>query len=152
MKENPSAQYSSRTEKKSTEITVKGEKKIGGAGYWIMLVIAIIDDALDILSTFFFFLINLIPIIGQALGAVSATLSIFLGMLITGTLLLYFHFSGVSLFSKKVASKLLLLLLEQVPLLGGLPFTTISFYLTIKAENLLRQNKATQLLSRKFEQ
>lgn len=150
MKKNPNTYYSSRTKEKSTEITVEGEKKIGGPGFWIMMVIAIIDDVFDVISTLFFFLINLIPVIGQALGGVAGTISVFLGMLISGTLILYLHFSGVSLLSRKMASKILLLLLEQVPLLGMLPLTTVFFYLTVKSENLLRKNKATQLLARGF--
>ena len=151
MKKNPNANYSSRINERNTKIAVGGEKKIGGPGFWIMLVIAIIDDFLDIVATLAIFLINLIPVVGQAVGAVGETLSVFLGMLISGTLILYLHFSGVNLLSRKMASKLLLLLLEQIPLLGALPLTTAFFYLTVKTENLLRTNKAAQLLSRRFE-
>lgn len=151
MKKNPNARYISRTKEKSTKITVEGEKKIGGPGFWIMMVIAIIDDSFDVIATLALFLINLIPVVGQAIGAVGGALSVFLGMLISGTLILYLHFNGVNLLSRKMASKLLLLLLEQVPLLGVLPLTTAFFYLTVKSENFLRTHKSTQLLARRFE-
>ena len=133
------------------KITVEGEKKIGGPGFWIMITIAMMDDSFDIISTLFFFLINAIPVAGQAIGAASATIFTFLGMLVTGTLVLYLHFNKVSLFSRKMASKMLMLLLEQVPLLGMLPLTTVFFYLTVQSENFLRKHKTMQLLNRKFE-
>ncbi len=150
MKKNPNAHYSSRVAEKNSGITVKGEKKIGGPGFWIMMVIAIMDDFFDVVSSFLLFVVNVIPVVGQAISAVSTAVFIFLGILISGTLLLYLHFNGVNMLSRKMANKLLLLLLEQVPILGILPLTTVFFYLTVKSENFLRKNKAAQLLAREF--
>ena len=151
MKTNPNARYNSRVEEKSTEITANGEEKIGGPGFGIMMVIAIIDDSLDIVSSLLIFVVNLVPVVGQAVGAVGGMLSIFLGILVSGTLLLYLHFNGVSLLSRRTAKKLLLLLLEQIPLLGALPLTTAFFYLTVRSENFFRKHKTMQLLARRFE-
>ena len=151
MKKNPNTHYSSKIKEKSSEITIEGEKKIGGPGFGIMMVVAIIDDSFDIISTLLLFLVNIIPVIGQAISAVGTAIFTFLGILISGTLLLYLHFNGVNMLSKKMAKRLLLLLLEQIPLLGALPLTTAFLYLTVKSENLLRTNKAAQLLSQRFE-
>lgn len=156
MKRNLSPKISPRYFKPSKEENTKtaagggGGNKLEGPTVWVMYMFTLTDDLLDPFVSFLLLGINIIPIAGQGLSAALSAISTFLSLLISFVIILYFRSNGVSLFSKKMAKRLILLLIELIPVLNILPMSTIFFYLTIKAENFSRQHKALSMLGKKL--
>lgn len=129
---------------------VKEKNKLEGASVWIMYMFTLTDDSLDIFMSIILLGVNIIPVAGQGLAAVLTAISTFLSCFITFVIFLYFRLNGVSLFSRKMAKRIILLAADIIPGVNILPMSTIFFYLTIKAENISRQHKTMMKLEKKF--
>ena len=125
----------------------KSKKNLGGMGWKIILSVCLMKDfLLDPIKFFCLTGAQAIPVIGQALGGIVTILVFFVGMLIVGTIFLYWYFNGVSVFfakfkrnmTKKLFIKgltLLGLFLDFLPFISILPWTSIYFYLNVRMEN-----------------
>lgn len=145
-----SPRYTKKSAGKNTKIEVSGVNKLDGVSVWIMYIFTLTDDLMDPVVNLLQWGAIVIPGVGQALSAVITALSTGATWGIIGILFLYCHFNGISTFSKKVAKRLLLLVLEMIPGISILPMSTVFFYLTIKAENISRQHKTMMKLVKKF--
>ena len=129
----------------------EAKKDLGGAGWKIILSICLMKDfLLDPIKLFCLTGAQAIPVVGQALGGVVTVLVLFVGMLIFGTIMLYWYSNGVSVFFakfkrnmiKKLFIKglsLLGLFLDFLPFISILPWTSIYFYLNVRMENKDRE-------------
>jgi len=138
-----------------TEIKIPPEAKkpLGSMGWHVFLVIVLIKDVLlDPIKSFCIGGVNVVPVVGQALGGVVEILVFFIGMILTGSIMLYWKFNGVSVFFPNFKRKfvmrmfikilsLLGLLLDFIPIISILPWTTIYFYLNVKMENQDREEQ-----------
>lgn len=125
----------------------KAKKPLNPMSWGIILTIVLMKDILlDPLENICVTGIQVIPVVGQALGGVVTTLVFFTGLIIDGSILLYWFFNGVNVFSvrsrKNMAKKMTLkacsflgLFLDFIPIISILPWTTIYFYLNVKMEN-----------------
>lgn len=135
------------------KIPPEAKKPLGSMGWHIFLVVVLIKDVLlDPIKSFCLTGAQAIPVAGQALGGVVEVLVFFIGMLLTGSIMLYWKFNGVSVFfpnfkrnaMKKMLIKglsLLGLFLDFIPIISILPWTTIYFYLNVKMENRDREEQ-----------
>ena len=129
----------------------EAKKDLNGMGWKIILSICLMKDfLLDPIKFLCLTGAQAIPVVGQALGGVVTILVFFVGILIMGTIMLYWQFNGVSVFfhpfRKKMMRKLLIkgltllgLLLDFIPYISILPWTSIYFYLNVKMENKERE-------------
>jgi len=125
----------------------KAKKPLNPMGWGIILTIILMKDVLlDPAKDLLLMGVQVIPVVGQSLGMVVSTLVFFIGLMIDGSILLYWFFNGVNILSvksrKKAAKKMILkalsllgLLLDFIPIISILPWTTIYFYLNVKMEN-----------------
>ncbi len=131
-----------------TEVELpEAKKNLGGAGWKIVLSICLFKDILlDPIKFLCLTGAQAIPVVGQALGGIVTVLVFFVGMLIVGTIMLYWRFNGVSVFFAKfkrnMVKKIFIkglsflgLLLDFLPFISILPWTSIYFYLNVKMEN-----------------
>ena len=131
-----------------TEIKVPEAKKdLGSMGWKIILTICLMKDLLlDPVKFICLTGVQVVPVVGQALGAVVAILVFFAGMLVVGTIMLYWRFNEVSVLfpncKRKLIKKMIIkglslsgLFLDFIPFISILPWTSIYFYLNVKMEN-----------------
>ena len=125
----------------------EAKKNLGGMGWKIILAICLFKDLLlDPIKFLCLTGAQAIPVVGQALGGVVTALVFFVGMLIVGTIMLYWRFNGVSVFFAKLKRNMIKkifikslsflgLFLDFLPFISILPWTSIYFYLNVRMEN-----------------
>ena len=132
----------------------EAKKNLNGMTWRIILSVCIMKDCLDPIKDFCLSGLQVIPVIGQALGGIVTVLVFFVGMLIVGTIMLYWRFNGVSVFVPNLNRSatryilkslgLLTLFLDFLPYISTIPWTSIYFYLNVRMENRDRE-KGRQL-------
>jgi hypothetical protein len=128
-----------------TEEPPKKEKKLGGVGFWLMFGLVVIKDGMDlILDGLMAVGMALIPTalgapVGVAVAAAAWGTKFVLGLGVYFALYLYFTSHGTSSWSKGTAKRLVgwgfAIIAENIPFVGILPITTITFLLTVHIEN-----------------
>jgi hypothetical protein len=96
------------------------QKKLTGAGFWIILSLSIINELLDILLNF---------------TVVLSILTWITGLIITFVIGFYLFYQGVSFSTKKIALWLISILIEAIPILNILPTYPISLIIMRIMEN-----------------
>lgn len=147
------AYYNRRYIQKYVEdyITSKKEEKLGGPLLWIILTLVLFEDASD-LSDIIILGIQLIPVVGQAVGAVMLLTNTLLGFFTGGIVWMYLFFNRGNLLSKMggkakfwLFKTMALMLADYIPILGMLPLTTLAFLYAIKTINNGRKEHNDEL-------
>ena len=155
------AAYYNRIIRKYIEdyVTSEETEKLGGPLYWILLSVVIFEDTSDLFADIVTLGIQIIPVVGQALGAVILLMNTLLGFSITGIVFLYLYFNGSRGVSKMVTRSkfwlfktIALMLADSIPILGMLPFTTLAFMYAVKTINKGRQKRNDGLPEEALEQ
>lgn len=155
------AYYNRRSIKKYVEDYVASQttEKLGGPLYWILLILVLFEDISDPFADMILVGIQIIPVIGQALGAVVFLINTLLGFYISGIVFLYLFFNGSRGVSKMVTRSkfwlfktIALMLVDSIPILGMLPFTTLAFLYAVRTINKGRKKHNEELPQEALEQ
>ena len=107
----------------------KPEKKLDGAGFWIIVGLAAVKDITDIIL---------------AATLIFAIIASFMGIIITFVIFLYLFYNGVKITTKKLTTIIITFIIEIVPFLGIIPTATISLFIVKKLENNEQMRKFTE--------
>lgn len=109
-----------RTQKKGEVAQEKPKKKMTGIGFWAMVMIAAIKDLLDLA-------LNITIIL--------SILVIFIGLVVTCIIMLYYFAIGVKFTTKKLATIAITGMMEIMPFLSIFPVTVFSLFIVRTLEH-----------------
>lgn len=108
----------------------KPEKKLAGAGFFVMVGLAVTKDILDILFTFTLIL---------------AIFTSFFGIMISLLTLFYFIYNDVRWTTRKITTMIITSIIEFLPFIGAfIPAATINLFLVRRFENSDRFKEFTE--------
>ena len=147
------AYYNNRAIRRYVEdyIASRSTEKLSGPLLWIILTLVLFEDASD-LSDIIVLGIQLIPVVGQAIGAVMVLMNTLFGFFTTGIVWLYLFSNRGGVASKMIGKAkfwlfktIALMLVDYIPILGMLPFTTLAFMYAVKTINKGRKEHNEEL-------
>jgi len=112
--------YKRRRRRKGVAEMQEPDKKLDGAGFWVIVGLAATKDIIDVIlaSTFIF-----------------AIIASFMGIAITFIILFYFIYNDVRFTTRKLVTIIVTFIIETIPFIGIIPTATISLFIIKKMEN-----------------
>ena len=98
----------------------KESKKLNGAGFMMILMLALFKDFSDIFLN---------------IGFITAIITGFTGLCISGIIWFYLFYSGVSFSNKKLATFVIMTGISLIPIVNALPETTLGLLVIRKIEH-----------------